>query len=120
MPRPKKNTPEGEAATRKWRETMIKRYGSITEQQRKIGSIGGRNGHTGGFASNPELAKIAGAKGGAKSRRGKSYKELWAKVENEALDMYKNGVSLIEISRKFDIPYGVLTHRIRKAKNEVV
>lgn len=37
----------------------------------RIGRIGGRNGHTGGFASNPELAKIAGAKGGrAGSRAG--------------------------------------------------
>lgn len=30
----------------------------------------GRNGHTGGFASNPELARIAGAIGGKKSKRG--------------------------------------------------
>lgn len=36
----------------------------------RIGQKGGRNGHTGGFASNPELARIAGAKGGRKSRRG--------------------------------------------------
>lgn len=35
-----------------------------------IGRKGGRNGHTGGFAANPELAKIAGAKGGKKSKRG--------------------------------------------------
>ena len=42
----------------------------------RIGRIGGKNGHTGGFASNPELAKIAGAKGGKKSRRGKSKKTL--------------------------------------------
>ncbi len=35
----------------------------------KIGAIGGKNGHTGGFAANPELARIAGAKGGRKSRR---------------------------------------------------
>ena len=34
-----------------------------------IGAKGGRNGHTGGFASNPALARIAGAKGGKKSRR---------------------------------------------------
>lgn len=38
----------------------------------RIGRKGGRNGHTGGFASNPELAKIAGAKGGRLSRRGKA------------------------------------------------
>lgn len=35
-----------------------------------IGRKGGTNGHTGGFAANPELAKIAGAKGGRKSKRG--------------------------------------------------
>lgn len=42
----------------------------------RIGRKGGKNGHTGGFASNPELARIAGAKGGKKSRRGKSKKTL--------------------------------------------
>ncbi len=36
----------------------------------RIGAKGGRNGHTGGFASNPELARIAGAIGGKKSKRG--------------------------------------------------
>lgn len=37
---------------------------------KRIGSKGGQNGHTGGFASNPELAKEAGAKGGRNSHRG--------------------------------------------------
>lgn len=41
---------------------------------REIGAKGGRNGHTGGFAANPVLAKIAGAKGGRISRRGPSKK----------------------------------------------
>ena len=36
---------------------------------KNIGRKGGRNGHTGGFASNPELAKAAGRKGGKISRR---------------------------------------------------
>lgn len=36
----------------------------------RIGRKGGQNGHTGGFASNPELARIAGAIGGKKSKRG--------------------------------------------------
>jgi hypothetical protein len=35
----------------------------------KIGKKGGTNGRTGGFAANPELARIAGAKGGRISRR---------------------------------------------------
>lgn len=38
----------------------------------RIGRKGGQNGHTGGFASNPELAKLAGQKGGRLSRRGKA------------------------------------------------
>ncbi len=38
----------------------------------KIGSKGGKMGHTGGFAANPELARIAGAKGGRISRRKKA------------------------------------------------
>jgi len=40
----------------------------------KIGRRGGRNGHTGGFAANPELARIVGAIGGRKSRRGPAKK----------------------------------------------
>ena len=37
----------------------------------KIGAQGGKNGRTGGFFANRELARIAGAKGGKLSRRGK-------------------------------------------------
>ena len=48
------------------------RYGN--DWYRKIGQIGGRNGTTGGFAANPALAKIAGAKGGRISRRGPAKK----------------------------------------------
>lgn len=57
---------------------------------RDIGSIGGKRGKTGGFASEAigddgltgrERARIAGKKGGLTSRRGKSNKK---EVENEA------------------------------------
>lgn len=51
----------------KARETNLKKYGK--EFYRIIGSKGGQNGHTGGFAANPELARTAGALGGKKSRR---------------------------------------------------
>lgn len=37
----------------------------------RIGAMGGKKGRTGGFAANPELARVAGAKGGRISRRGK-------------------------------------------------
>ena len=51
-----------------------------------IGSKGGRNGHTGGFAAHPELAREAGRKGGYKSsrkgvkngqRKEKVYHRMW-------------------------------------------
>ena len=54
---------------RKAREKNYEKYGR--DFYRKIGSKGGQNGHTGGFAANPALARIAGARGGqASSRRG--------------------------------------------------
>lgn len=37
----------------------------------RIGAMGGKKGHTGGFAANPELARTAGQKGGRISRRTK-------------------------------------------------
>lgn len=50
--------------------TNKQKYGD--DFYKRLGRIGGRNGHTGGFASNPELAKIAGQKGGRISKRGKA------------------------------------------------
>lgn len=50
--------------------TNKKRYGA--DFYKKIGSKGGKKGTTGGFAANPELARIAGRKGGRKSKRVKS------------------------------------------------
>ena len=52
----------------KARQTNLERYGD--DFYKKVGSKGGQAGHTGGFAANPELARIAGARGGAISRRG--------------------------------------------------
>ena len=49
----------------------------------RIGKKGGHNGHTGGFAANPELAKLAGAKGGRKSKRGPSKDPVLAKKLRE-------------------------------------
>lgn len=55
-------------------KTNKKRHGK--NFYKEIGAIGGRNGHTGGFAANPELARIAGAKGGKISRRGPAKKNV--------------------------------------------
>lgn len=54
---------------RKAASTNRTRYGR--DFYAKIGAKGGKNGHTGGFAANRELARIAGAKGGRISRRRK-------------------------------------------------
>lgn len=54
----------------KARETNYQNHGK--DFYREIGRKGGQNGHTGGFASNPELARKAGAKGGRISKRGKA------------------------------------------------
>lgn len=51
-------------------DTNIRKYGP--DFYRKIGAMGGKKGTTGGFFANRELARIAGAKGGRISRRGKS------------------------------------------------
>lgn len=53
---------------RKAAATNKAKYGS--DFYAVIGRKGGRNGHTGGFFANPELARIAGAIGGRKSKRG--------------------------------------------------
>lgn len=52
--------------------TNLKRHGK--DFYREIGKMGGKNGHTGGFAANPTLARIAGARGGRISKRGKAKK----------------------------------------------
>lgn len=49
-------------------QTNKERYGP--DFYKEIGRKGGKNGHTGGFAANLALARIAGAKGGRVSRRG--------------------------------------------------
>ena len=59
--------PGTKAGGLKARQTNLKKYGK--EFYRIIGSKGGQNGHTGGFAARPELARIAGTKGGRISRR---------------------------------------------------
>ena len=58
----------------KWLATMVKKHGSlenVIEIQRANASKGGKKTGIKGFAVNPEMAKIWGAKGGRISRRTK-------------------------------------------------
>lgn len=50
--------------------TNIERHGK--DFYKRIGRKGGKASNNGGFAANPELARIAGRKGGRISRRGKA------------------------------------------------
>ena len=101
MARPKAGTKEGDAASERWRQTMINKYGvdGGHKKMQEIGSKGGANGkgpgYKGGFASDKvgedgltgrQRASIAGAIGGFKSRRGPATKDLEEeirKVSNE-------------------------------------
>ena len=56
----------GKAAAKK----NIELYGA--DFYARIGAMGGKKGRTGGFYANRELARIAGQKGGRKSRRRKA------------------------------------------------
>lgn len=49
-------------------QTNKERYGD--DWYKRIGSIGGKKGTTGGFAANRELAREAGKIGGQRSRKG--------------------------------------------------
>ena len=70
-----------------------------------IGRRGGKNGHTGGFASNPNLAKIAGAKGGKNSRRGFTYKYKTVQLKefNPDLCDTRKGFQLRNVAEGFGI-----------------
>lgn len=51
------------------RKAAIKILARDPDHYRKIGAIGGRKGHTGGFAANRTLARLAGSLGGHRSKR---------------------------------------------------
>lgn len=59
------------AGAAKATKTMYEKYGE--NFFRRVGKIGGQNGHTGGLYNNPERAKQLGSKGGSVSKRGKTF-----------------------------------------------
>lgn len=68
----------------------------------RIGAKGGRNGHTGGFASDHERARIAGAKGGSISKRNEA-KNWYEKNKIFIEDMIGDGKSYKEISEELNV-----------------
>lgn len=66
------------AGSIKTQATLKKKYGIEGYKAffQRIGRKGVQNGHTGGFASDPELARRAGRKGGTISQRGPAKKKV--------------------------------------------
>lgn len=94
--------------------TNKERYGD--EFYRNIGRRGGQNGHTGGFASDPERARWAGAKGGRISRRGDS-RMYESKIEaNSSLisELVSMGVPIKRIAQDLGVSYSTLRLYLKK------
>ena len=76
----------------KAKETNYQKHGS--DFYRRIGAIGGRNGNTGGFASDKvgkdgltgrQRARLVGKEGGRKGKRGPASSECWLKENGYAI-----------------------------------
>lgn len=82
---------------------------------KKAGQRGGRNGHTGGFASNRELAKEAGRKGGMISRRGKptTYDEL-----KKIISLHLAGETIADIAKATGKDYNTVKRLVRRVWSE--
>ena len=77
---------------------------------KRIGRRGGKASGKGGFAANPALARLAGAKGGSISRRGgnkKTHETIKNKGE-ELKALYDMGVPMTTIADKYNINYHIL------------
>ena len=72
---------------RKTAETIRKKFGP--EYYQRIGKLGGRASHTGGFYNNPKRASEAGRIGGTISRRGPSKKNADGLTEKTAKEIFQ-------------------------------
>lgn len=115
MARPKKGAKGCEKANRKWRETMLKRYGgreALHKQMQSIGRVGGLNGHTGGLYGNPEKAREIGAKGGAISKRKSKYLHIFEYNRDEIIGAVNGATTLKSLARELRVPYPALLHYV--------
>jgi len=71
----------------------------------------------GGFASDPERARLAGAKGGRKSKRNNDIKKAIKQKENETLKMvYLENIPISQVAVKLNIPYCSLYYWLRRGR----
>lgn len=121
MARPKKGAKGCEEANRKWKETMLRRYGSeegIHRQMVEMGAKGGRNGrgpdYRGGFAADRERARIAGALGGRKSRRTGKYTAIMEENKKAIIATINGPGTLKSLAEAMGVPYSSLTNYVTK------
>ncbi len=83
-------------------KTMRNRYGE--GYWAEIGAIGGRvKGVKKGFAASPERARLAGIKGGSKSRRGRA--PLTDDLVDKIVERHLLGKSVYEITKESKCSY---------------
>ena len=105
------NLPGNILGGRRAAETNKRKYGE--DFFRKIGAIGGKAVGYKGFATNPELAKISGAKGGHNSKRGKDPKR--AERVKKAIAMYKDeGKNVEQIAREFGLSKATIKNYLKE------
>ena len=96
MVRPKAGTKEGDAASERWRQTMINKYG-VDGVHKKI--------YKGGFGGDRELAKRAGRKGGRISRRKGKYTAILDENKEFIRESIKNKATIQSIADELGIPH---------------
>lgn len=101
------------AGGKKAAATNMKKYGK--DFYKKNGKKGGQNGHTGGFYANHELARIAGAKGGKKSRRGPAKKK--AKIASIDSNVNVEPVGVVRELQHYDAKKPGILSRLFGRKN---
>ena len=98
----------------KARNTNLKLHGK--DFYKRIGTKGGRSGHTGGFASNPELARTVGAIGGRKSKRKSENVKIINQNSKRIRELASKGVSYTDIARMLKVPYSSIIYWNRKER----
>lgn len=68
----------------------------------RIGKKGGEKGHTGGFAANPKLARVAGRKGGTISSRAYVRPNQKQLAERRAIAEKRYAMHLAELEEDYD------------------
>lgn len=88
-------------------KTNLERHGE--DFYSRIGRKGGMSGHSGGFKKGSELARLAGRKGGLKSRRGEPVAATKvAPYKDDVIKMLRDGFSTRQIAEMYKVSYYVM------------